>query len=109
MAKDVWAWCERMQVFGRTVTVKIKFADFHQATRSRSFRTPAVTREQILRASLELVRSVFPLTQAVRLVGVAVSNFPEASPMPNDQLPLFHSKAASADAISSGVLRLGRP
>ena len=40
MADDVWAWCEKAQVFGRTVTVKIKFADFHQVTRSRSF--PAV-------------------------------------------------------------------
>src|SRR6266571_2277462 len=34
MADEVWAWCEKAQTFGRTVTVKIKYADFRQATRS---------------------------------------------------------------------------
>jgi DNA polymerase-4 len=28
MADDVWAWCEKARSFGRTVTVKVKFADF---------------------------------------------------------------------------------
>jgi DNA polymerase-4 len=36
MADQVWAWCEKTNAFGRTVTVKIKFADFRQATRSQS-------------------------------------------------------------------------
>ncbi len=36
MADDVWAWCEGRQAFGRTVTVKIKYQDFRQITRSRS-------------------------------------------------------------------------
>ena len=26
MANDVWAWCEKAQAFGRTVTVKVKKA-----------------------------------------------------------------------------------
>ena len=37
MADDVWAWCEKASAFGRTVTVKVKFADFQIITRSRSF------------------------------------------------------------------------
>ena len=40
MADDVWGWCEKAGTFGRTVTVKVKFADFHQVTRSRSLPTP---------------------------------------------------------------------
>src|SRR6516225_9403344 len=36
MAADVWEWCEKARAFGRTVTVKVKFADFRQVTRSRS-------------------------------------------------------------------------
>jgi DNA polymerase-4 len=28
MANDVWAWCEKANFRGRTVTVKIKWADF---------------------------------------------------------------------------------
>jgi DNA polymerase-4 len=30
MADDVWAWCDKAKAFGRTVTVKVKFADFRQ-------------------------------------------------------------------------------
>ena len=57
MAADVWAWCEKTRAFGRTVTVKVKFADFHQVTRSRSF-SMVIARHDLLRqASVELVRT----------------------------------------------------
>jgi DNA polymerase-4 len=39
MAKEVWGWCEQAQTFGRTVTVKVKYADFRQVIRRRSFPT----------------------------------------------------------------------
>ena len=32
MANDVWAWCEKANSRGRTVTVKIKWADFQIST-----------------------------------------------------------------------------
>src|SRR6266478_5463206 len=48
MADDVWAWCEKAKAFGRTVTVKVKFADFRQVTRSRSF-SSFVARHDLLR------------------------------------------------------------
>lgn len=75
MADDVWHWCEKTGVYGRTVTVKVKYADFHQITRSRSFAAPVHSREQLHEASLELLRSVYPLVIGVRLVGVTLSNF----------------------------------
>ena len=78
MADDVWAWCDRAQSFGRTVTVKVKYADFRQITRSRS-RPTAVDRQEDLRAaSLDLIRSVLPTPTGIRLVGVTVSNFARA-------------------------------
>jgi DNA polymerase-4 len=75
MAGDVWSWCEKTAARGRTVTVKIKWADFQQSTRSRSFDGPIDSREQLDQASLALIRSVFPLPKGVRLVGVTLSNF----------------------------------
>ncbi len=89
MADEVWAWCEEAEAFGRTVTVKVKFADFQQVTRSRSF--PAViTRYDLLRqSSVELVRTLLPTAKGVRLLGVAVSNFGRATPNANGALPLF--------------------
>jgi DNA polymerase-4 len=64
MADDVWAWCEKTQMFGRTVTVKIKYADFQQATRSRTLSAPVLTRELLHAVSLDLVRSVTRLPRA---------------------------------------------
>jgi DNA polymerase-4 len=73
MADDVWAWCEKHQVFGRTVTVKIKFADFRQVTRSRTLRAPVATCEQLREVSVSLVQSVYPVRLGIRLLGVSVS------------------------------------
>jgi len=75
MADDVWAWCEKTGGRGRTVTVKIKWADFEQATRSQSLGRPVDSRTMLHEASLGLIRSVFPPQKGIRLVGVTLSNF----------------------------------
>ena len=97
MADDVWTWCETAQSFGRTVTVKVKFADFRQITRSRSYRAAVADHAQLHQASLDLIRMVFPPERGVRLVGVTVSNF-EAPIREDSWLPLFESAPGSADA-----------
>ena len=81
MADDVWAWCQKAQAFGYTVTVKIKFADFRQATRSRTLNVPVTSQALLLETSIALVRQVYPLRIGIRLVGVTMSNF-------RDQLPV---------------------
>ena len=98
MADEVWAWCEKNQMFGRTVTVKIKFADFRQITRAKSRTGVVKNHETLVETALELVRQVFPVTRGVRLVGVGVSGFatgvedaaPVDTAIPSDEdLPLF--------------------
>ena len=49
MADEVWTWCERANSRGRTVTVKIKWADFQISTRSRSMETTIETRDRLRR------------------------------------------------------------
>ena len=75
LADEVWGWCERMGVFGRTVTVKLRYADFRTLTRSRTGAEPVGSRAALTGAAVELVRSAFPLEKKVRLLGVAVSGF----------------------------------
>jgi DNA polymerase IV len=75
MADDVWAWCEKANARGRTVTVKIKWADFQISTRSRSMEVTIQTREKLHQVAIDLIRSVFPPLKGVRLVGVTLSNF----------------------------------
>ena len=75
IADDVWAWCEKANTRGRTVTVKIKWADCQLSTRSRSMETAIQTRLGLDEVALDLIRSVFPPPKGVRLVGVTLSNF----------------------------------
>ena len=76
----------RLLVAGRTVTVKIKYADFQIVTRSRTLTAPVASREELARTSVELVRTIFPLEKRVRLLGVSLSNMSErtdeAAPVP---------------------------
>src|SRR5580700_3800591 len=88
MADDVWAWCDKAKAFGRTVTVKVKFADFRQVTRSRSFSTVIARQDLLRQASVELARTLLPTARGVRLLGVTVSNF-DSAPAKDDELPLF--------------------
>jgi DNA polymerase-4 len=75
MADDVWAWCEKTNCRGRTVTVKIKWANFQISSRSRSIETAIETRDKLHELALELIRPVFPPQKGIRLVGVTLSNF----------------------------------
>jgi DNA polymerase IV len=88
MADDVWAWCEKANARGRTVTVKIKWADFQISTRSRSMDVTIQTREKLHQLALGLVRSVFPPPKGIRLVGVTLSNFQTQSDSEALELPL---------------------
>ncbi len=89
MADDVWRWCEARQAFGRTVTVKVKYADFQQITRSRRQSAAITTRVALHRLSVELISSVLPAQKGIRLVGVTVSNFVQPEDVASSELPIF--------------------
>lgn len=64
---------------GRTVTLKIKFSDFKQITRSKSFSEGLGMEEHITDVAKMLLEGVDFNEKSVRLLGVSVSNF-EKSP-----------------------------
>ena len=74
LCAKVWAACERAGHSGRTVTVKVKYADFRQITRSQSVTDAIASSDHLLRFSLELLKPCFPPTLPVRLLGVSISN-----------------------------------
>ena len=75
MADDVWAWCEKSGGRGRTVTVKARYADFRQVTRSRTLGSIVDDREVLQEVAISLVRTLFPLRAGIRLLGVTLSTF----------------------------------
>ncbi len=82
MADEVWAWCEKAGSLGRTVTVKVKWADFQQSTRSRSFAEPVASKARLREISRLLIRSLYPPAKGIRLVGVTISNLEKATAQP---------------------------
>ena len=69
MADEVWDWCERANSRGRTITVKVKWANFQISTRSRSLETAIKTRDRLREVALDLIRSTLPPPRGIRLVG----------------------------------------
>jgi DNA polymerase-4 len=88
LAAQVWAWCERTQAFGRTVTLKLRQSDFRTLTRSRTAPAPVAGREALAATAVALVRGLFPLARPVRLLGVTVSGFDAERARPEGQ-PAF--------------------
>jgi DNA polymerase IV len=75
LCAKVWAACNKGGHAGRTVVVKVKYADFQQITRSRSGAEPIGSLAELERIGLELLRPCFPPHRGVRLLGVTVSGF----------------------------------
>lgn len=88
--EDVWAWCERSGGRGRTLTLKVKYGDFRQITRSRSRSRAAVfeSKAVLARVCRELLEGLFPLPKGVRLLGVSLSNLNTAERAAGQQLTL---------------------
>lgn len=70
----VWRHCEKANVRGRTVTLKLRYQDFEQLTRSRSLHHAVASREELERISFDLLDGLFPMAKGVRLLGVTLSS-----------------------------------
>lgn len=62
---------------GRTITVKIKYGDFKQITRSRSFPEPIESLQALSATARELLLSSGLENKKIRLLGISLSNFKE--------------------------------
>jgi DNA polymerase IV len=70
----VWEHCERSGSHGRTVTLKVKFANFRQITRSRTGQTQIRTRAELEGLGNALLEPLFPVTRGIRLLGLSLSS-----------------------------------
>jgi DNA polymerase IV len=71
----VWRHCEDKGMRGRTVTLKVKFADFELISRSRTVAGVVGSRSEFENVSAELLKALSPMQKAVRLLGVSISGF----------------------------------
>ncbi|WP_099366306.1 DNA polymerase IV [Sphingobacterium sp. 1.A.4] len=75
----------------KTITLKVKFADFTQITRSKTMLDYFGSQQEIEHLALELLENLDLQEIKIRLLGVTVSNFQtsEGDQLPNPQLKLF--------------------
>src|SRR5262249_9073397 len=73
LTEQVCRRLRRHQLAGRTVHLKIRFADFHTITRSRTLPEPTNITQEIWQAAAELFSRLPASHQPIRLLGLGVS------------------------------------
>ncbi|CAN2534697.1 DNA+polymerase+IV [Methylocapsa aurea] len=84
----VFAHCEGARIGGRTVTLKVKYADFQQITRRSTGAAPIASRAALEAATRALLYPLFPAQKGVRLLGVTLSSLAPAGASADPQLSL---------------------
>ncbi|MGF9757426.1 DNA polymerase IV [Microvirga sp. 0TCS3.31] len=84
----VWRYCENSGVRGRTVTLKVKFSDFQQMTRSRTLTVLVGDRVVLEEAVIGILSALVPFPKTVRLLGVTLSALNTEEEPDNVQLAL---------------------
>lgn len=73
LVDQVWEDRVRIGRGGRTITLKAKYADFRQVTRSRTLDEPPADRDAVMSVVTGLLDGLLPLQKPLRLVGVTAS------------------------------------
>ena len=73
----------------RTLTLKVKFADYQQITRSHTFTDSINSLDTILSQALALLEIIELEDRSIRLLGLSLSNLDRAKKLQIVQLSLF--------------------
>ncbi|MCL1934134.1 MAG: DNA polymerase IV [Candidatus Azobacteroides sp.] len=87
LAKEVTERMKEENFYGRTFTIKVKYADFQIITRSKTLPQKMITFQQFWPAVREMMKQI-DLTKPVRLLGFGVSHADEDTPAKYTQLEL---------------------
>nr|WP_087574092.1 DNA polymerase IV [Sphingomonas sp. CDS-1] len=80
IAVNLWSRIEKSGAYGRTVVLKVKFADFRIITRSKSFGRPVRSSDILVETGRALLRAQLPLRMGARLLGLGVHNLDQEEP-----------------------------
>ena len=86
LARQVAERLNRAKLRGKTVSIKLRLADFTTFTRQTTLQNPVSDEAAIYQAAMSLLSKELLRDRLFRLIGVGVSNFREDS-----QLPLFRN------------------
>lgn len=67
---------DKNEALGKTITLKVKYADYQQVTRSRTTNEPIVEIDTMMRIAGQLLDTTEVEQKNARLLGLTISNFP---------------------------------
>jgi DNA polymerase IV len=79
LARETAQWLERKGLAGRTVTIKVRYADFTTVTRSHTLSRPTADAELIASWATELLHRTHAGRRPVRLLGARVNGLVEVT------------------------------
>lgn len=88
IAKTLKRRIDNNDASGRTFTLKVKYADYQQVTRSRTLLAPIREITDMMKYAMELLDTTEAETKRVRLLGLTVSNFESESDESSDYIQL---------------------
>lgn len=71
----VWDRAAKKGARGRTVTLKLRYADFQTITRARTVPAPIADGAALLAAGEAILAPLLPTEQGIRLLGITLSKF----------------------------------
>lgn len=88
LIEKVWRYCELNRIHAKTITLKVKWADFTQITRRRAVWAPIANAGELADVSTLLLSPLFPVAKGIRLLGVLLSSLDSATIEDKHQLAL---------------------
>lgn len=88
LSDQVWKLVADRNLHARTITLKLKFHDFEQITRTKTSPIPFTSVGEISEIAQMLLRQLFPFHKKIRLVGLTLSGFETEHEQATDQLTL---------------------
>ncbi len=105
-AAEVAEYLQKRGLLARTVTIKVRYADFTTVTRGHTFGVPRSDAPTLAWHATALMRRTDAAARPVRLLGVTASNLLEGAPQ---QLHLFGSYAESQALAPDEALAPAEP
>ena len=99
----VWDRAAKKGARGRTVTLKLRYADFRTITRAKSVPSPILDGAALLAAGEAILAPLLPTEQGIRLLGLTLSKFEGEDDDENDFIQLNSRSSNSATATASAA------
>jgi DNA polymerase-4 len=84
----VWRYCDANDIRAKTVTLKVKYADFTQITRAKTNDRQLGSESEIEDTVNLLLKAIFPPAKGIRLLGVTLSSLERSAELSSEQLQL---------------------